>query len=341
MKNIPKEMSALQIDQYHEYLSEAIRSLHVVKKPVPSPNRAQVLIKVAASPCNPSDLLLLQGRYGKRKTLPTVPGWEGAGTVVASGGGIFSRWLLGKRVAFSNQSDRDGSWGEYCVADAKACIALKDGLSFEQGACLIINPITALGLIDSAIKGKHPAIIQTAAASQVGKMVLKLSNDKGIPSIHIVRRKSQVDLLKKMGASIVLNSESENFIQDLKTHASKLNASVAFDAIGGDMTGSLLSAMPKGSEVLVYGALSGANCSNISPLSLIFQEKKVLGFYLSKWIEDQSLLGLYKATNLIQRMFASGSFQTDISANVKLEDASKALEAYQREMTAGKVLIKP
>lgn len=341
MSNIPQEMSALQVDQFHEDSFEAIRSLRLIKKPVPKPLRGQVLIKIEAAPCNPSDLLFLQGRYGKTKKLPAVPGWEGAGTVIASGGGLLGKWLMGKRVAFSVQGALDGTWAQYSVVEAKTCIALKNGVSFEQGASLIINPLTALGLVDTAIKGKHAAIIQTGAASQVGRMILQLTNDKNIPAIHVVRRKDQEILLRDLGAKIVLNSESESFKKELKDYAQKMNATIAFDAVAGDMTGFVLSAMPNHSKVLVYGSLSNLNCSDISPLSLIFQQKSVEGFYLSAWIQSKSFWGLYQATNTLQNLFAKGSFHTVISTQVKLEDASKALEAYQKEMTLGKVLIRP
>ncbi len=341
MSNIPDEMRVLQIDGYHEDPFEAIRSLHVVKKSVPKPPHGYILVKVEAAPCNPSDLLLLQGRYGRLKTLPAVPGWEGAGTVIASGGGMLARWLMGKRVAFSAQSDSDGTWAEYCVVDTKTCVVLKDAVNFEQGASLIINPLTALGLLDMMRKESHKAIIQTAAASQVGKMVLHLANEAGIPSIHIVRRKDQGSLLKDLGAKIVLNSESESFEKELKEAAKRVNATIAFDAIAGNMTGLILNAMPNHSKVLVYGALSGAACANISPLALIFQEKVVEGFYLPAWIAQKGFFGLYQATNHVQKLLANGSFHTTISKQVKLEDASKALEAYQKEMTLGKILIKP
>lgn len=341
MSNIPQEMNALQIDQYHEDSLEAIRSLHLVKKRVPKPKYGQVLIKVEAAPCNPSDLLFLQGRYGKSKTLPAVPGWEGSGTVLASGGGLLAKWLVGKRVAFSVQGDFDGTWAQYSVANAKTCIALKDGVSFEQGASLIINPLTALGLIDTTVKQKHAAFIQTGAASQVGRMVLALANEKQIPGIHIVRREDQEDLLRDLGAKIVLNSESENFKSNLKRYAEKLNATIAFDAVAGDMTGLVLSAMPSHSKVLVYGSLSTSNCSDISPISLIFQQKSVEGFYLSSWIESKNFWGLYQATNLVQKLFTKGSFHTAISKEVKFEDVVKALESYQKEMTLGKVILRP
>lgn len=338
MNAMSLEMNALEIDSYSSDPLEAIRALKVVKKPVPKLSHGQVLVKVAAAPCNPSDLLLLQGHYGKRKTLPATPGWEGAGTVVATGGGVLGRWLMGKRVAFSAQTEAGGSWAEYCAVDAKTCIALHKDVSFEQGACLIINPLTALGLIDQAQKEGHAAIIQTAAASQVGRMVAALAQIKKIPSIHIVRRKEQEALLK---GHIVLNSESPDFEMELKQQAKALNATIVFDAVGGTMTGTLLNAMPDHSKALVYGALSGAACANISALSLIFQQKCVEGFFLSAWLASKSFWGAYQATNEVQRLISSGLFHTEIAAKVCLKDAQKALESYRKEMTAGKVLICP
>src|SRR6185295_8263508 len=143
--DIPEKMRAVVLSEYREDVADAIGGLKVLERPVPRPRRGQVLVKIAAGPCNPSDLLLLQGKYGTLKTLPTVPGWEGAGTVVASGGGLLGRWLMGKRVACAVRSDRDGTWAEYVVVNADNCIALKAELPIEQAASLIINPLTAAG----------------------------------------------------------------------------------------------------------------------------------------------------------------------------------------------------
>ncbi len=96
---IPTIMRSVVLESYHADVADAIRALKIQERPLPRPRPGQVLVRVDAAPCNPSDLLLLQGKYGSLKTLPTVPGWEGTGTVVANGGGIIGRWLLGKRVA--------------------------------------------------------------------------------------------------------------------------------------------------------------------------------------------------------------------------------------------------
>ena len=117
---IPKNMRAVVLEEYHDDVAAAIGGLKVRERPVPTPRRGQVLVRIEAAPCNPSDLLLLQGKYGTLKTLPTVPGWEGAGTVVASGGGLYGRWLVGKRVACAlRSSNRDGTWAEYFVANVE------------------------------------------------------------------------------------------------------------------------------------------------------------------------------------------------------------------------------
>src|SRR3990170_3957520 len=122
MPAIPDKMRALVMGEYREDVVDAIGGLKVLERAVPNLRRGQVLVRIEAAPCNPSDLLLLQGKYGTLKTLPTVPGWEGAGTVVASGGGLLAGWLNGKRVACALREDRDGTWAEFFVADADNCI---------------------------------------------------------------------------------------------------------------------------------------------------------------------------------------------------------------------------
>ena len=145
---IPNKMRAIVLDEYRDDLADAIASLKVVERPVPRLKSGQVLVRIEAAPCNPSDLLLLQGKYGSLKTLPTVPGWEGAGTVIASGGGFLGSWLNGKRVACALRDDRDGTWAEYFVANARDCILLKRKLSFDQAASVIVYPLTASGLLE-------------------------------------------------------------------------------------------------------------------------------------------------------------------------------------------------
>jgi len=334
-------MRALQIDKTHSDIKEAVHSLHVVEKEIPSPGPGEVLVRIEAAPCNPSDLLFLQGKYGVKKTMPAVPGWEGAGTVVKAGRGILPWWLNGKRVACGGQKDTDGTWAEYYLTKANACIPLRSDLPIEQGATLIVNPLTAVGLLEKGKEEKARALVQTAAASQVGRMLNYLAKEAGIPLINIVRRDEQVEFLKGEGAEIVLNSSDKDFRKILEEKTEELKATVAIDAVAGEMTGLLAEALPDKSKVFVYGALSEKACSGISPLSLIFEEKKVEGFWLRKWIEEAGFFGIMRASKKIQCVIAEGKFKTVIQKKVTLEEAPDALITYHEKMTEGKVILSP
>lgn len=339
--SIPDRMHALVLHEYCEDIAEAIDSLKVEQRSVPPLKRGQLLVRIEAAPCNPSDLLLLQGKYGSLKTLPTVPGWEGAGTVVASGGGPLAWWLMGKRVACGQQEDRDGTWAQYVVANAAECIPLKRQLCMKQAASLIINPLTAMGLLETARRGGHRAAVQTAGASQLGRMLVAMASELNFPVINVVRREAQVELLKSMGAAHVLNSSDDDFVERIGTIAAELQATAAFEAIGGEMTGTLFNVLPEGSTVFVYGALSEAACDNIDPIGLIFRGKTVTGFYLGVWLKERGSLDVLRAASRAQKMLIDGRIETKVQRTVSLEEAVDGLRQYVDHMTDGKLLIMP
>ena len=339
--SIPDRMHALVLHEYCEDIAEAIDSLKVEQRSVPPLKRGQLLVRIEAAPCNPSDLLLLQGKYGSLKTLPTVPGWEGAGTVVASGGGPLAWWLMGKRVACGQQEDRDGTWAQYVVANAAECIPLKRQLCMKQAASLIINPLTAMGLLETARRGGHRAAIQTAGASQLGRMLVAMASESNFPIINVVRREAQVELLQSIGATHVLNSSDDDFVERLGAIAAELQATTAFEAIGGEMTGTLFNVLPEGSTVFVYGALSEAACDNIDPIELIFHGKTVTGFYLGVWLKERGSLDVLRAASRAQKMLIDGRIETKVQRTVSLDEAVDGLRQYVDHMTDGKLLIMP
>lgn len=338
---IPNEMQAVVFDGYLEQIEDAISRLRVDARAVPRPQRGQVLVRVEAAPCNPSDLLFLTGQYVVRKTLPAVPGWEGAGTVVQSGGGFMGNRLVGRRVAFGSQADRDGTWAQFTLADANMCIPLRAAVDVEQGASLIINPLTAMGLLDEARRNKHRAAVSTAAASQLGRMLLSLAREVRFPLIHVVRRNDQAELLRSLGAEHVLNSEAPEFSDQLRGLCARLHATMAFDAVAGEMSGRLLQCMPPKSTVLVYGVLSGENCCGIDPADLLFQDKQIEGFYLSNWLKRQGLIRTLFAANRVQRMIISGRLHTEVTRRLRFADLHQGLLDYCKNMTSGKAIITP
>jgi NADPH:quinone reductase-like Zn-dependent oxidoreductase len=339
--SIPSEMRVLQVEQHYEDVDDAIRGLKLVTKPVPRLKPGQVLVKIEAAPCNPSDLLYIQGRYPISFSLPTTPGLEGAGTVVASGGGWLGRLLVGRRVSCARRTSQGGTWAEYAVVDAKSCIPLKSKITFEQGATLLINPLTAYAMIEKVKNEKHAAFVNTAAASQLGRMLSILAAQENIPVINTVRRAEQEDLLLQSGAKFVLNSEHPRFEELLHEYAHDLKATLAYDAIAGKMTGKLFNALPKNSIISVYGTLSMQQCEGMSLFSLIADNKRLEGFMLSSWIDKKNFWSLYRATSYLQNLIIKGIIETSVRKIVPLQDAPKALLDYQHEMTAGKILITP
>jgi NADPH:quinone reductase-like Zn-dependent oxidoreductase len=307
----------------------------ITERPVPEPGPGEVLVSVKASPINPSDLIFIYGRNKSRKKLPTVPGFEGSGVVVKSGGGEEADTLVGKHVAF--RTDRDGAWAQYAVVDPKKCIPLLPSVSFTAGAMLLVNPLTAWTLVDCAQKGGHKCAIQNAAASALGRMVIKFAAERKLETINIVRRKEQVELLKSIGAQHVLNSESSDFDADLNKLAREHNATVAFDAIAGSAANGLLKAMPKGSQLWSYGGLSGQPLE-IDPISLIYDEKSVHGFWGPPTFYKLSKREFEDAANEIQKSIET-TFKSDVHRTFPLRDFTAALEEYEQNMTRGKVLF--
>ena len=331
---VPAEMFALVADQF---ASDPLPRLRVARVPVPRPRRGEVLVKIHAAPCNPADLLYLEGRYGIDRPLPATPGFEGAGVVVASGGGLLARWLVGKRVACGGH-DGTGTWAEYCVAEAVQCLPLARALSFEQGAAALTNPATALALADLMKRGGHRAYVQTAAAGQLGRMILAAAR---VPGIHVVRRADQADALRALGAEHVLVSTSPEFDRELRERIATLGATIALDAVAGDTTGRLVGALPDGGEVVVYGSLSGDPCGGIDPMALAFGHKRVRGFELAGHVRDLGMLRAFRLATRAQRHVISGAFTTAIADRVPLADAPARLAGYVGRMSDGKILLLP
>lgn len=331
--SIPSTMRAAQILNY----DGSPDSIQVVEKPVPQPGPNQVLVQMARVPINPSDLMFLKGLYGVKKELPVAPGWEGSGRVVASGGGWMGKFLVGKRVACAARNTGDGTWAEYLMTDATRCVPLSDALNDEQGAMLIVNPLTAWALMDIAARSGSPAFVQTAAASALGRMILRLSLKRGVPGIHVVRRDEQAALLKSLGATHVLNSVDPDFDQQLRALCGQLKAKIGFEAVAGEMTGRVLNAMPAGSQLLVYGALSESGCLT-DPRDLIFEGKRLEGFFLASWLGGRSILQQLRLGRQVQSMLGA-DLKSEIQARFPLTQAREALIHYQNHMTDGKVLL--
>lgn len=330
--SLPSRMRALELRDY-ESKSE------VVEKLVPIPGPGEVLVRVAASPINPSDWAFLQGLYGIEKELPIVPGFECSGTVVAAGSGLLPRLWLGRRVACIAPSDGDGTWAEYMVSKANSCMPLIKSVNLEEGAMTLVNPMSAWAILDISRGEGHKALANNAAASALGQMLMRLGQRLNYPMVHIVYRQEQAELLRDQGALNILNCSDPDFDERMQEVFHNMGVTIAFDAIAGEMTARLLTALPDGGKVVVYGGLSQAALM-ANPLDIIFHNKQVDGFWLSAWVSKLSLLGLIRLTYGIQRSLST-DFETKVHVRASLEDAMDALDDYLAGMTRGKVLIVP
>jgi len=304
---------------------------------VPRPGPGEVLVKMEAAPVNPSDLALLSGSYLER-SYPFTPGLEGSGTVVAAGSG-FLPWLrLGSRVACSPLHGGDGTWAAYMRTSAMNVAPLPGNISSEQGAMMLVNPMTAMAFMHLAREGKHRAMVNNAAASALGKMLIRLTQSHGMPLINIVRKEEHLHELEAMGARHVLNSSSPNFKEDLSRLTEELNATLILDAVTGKQAALLLDAAPRGSTLVAYARLSGEPLS-ADPHALITEEKQIQGFQLGNWLHGKSLPFKLRFIGRVRKHLGDDLYSF-ISRSYPLQKAGEALEHYRANMSEGKILLK-
>ena len=304
---IPTTMKRLVVKEPGENVETC--KIEVESVPVPEPRSGEVLIKVVAAPINPSDY----GEWYKSNPskYPLPMGKEGCGIIVKRGGGLATyRFSVGSCVGFIGLKGKQGSYSEYITIAATGCFAMPDDVPIEDCASFFINPYTAIGIIDTA-KNKEgsSAFVHTAAASQLGQMIVKLAPQEDVTVINVVRRDEQADILKQLGAEhIVVTGSTTNdedvakWKEELKSKIKELGATCAFDAVSGRMTGDLLDCMPPKGTVFTYGGLAGL-AGNIDPSDLIYREKKLKGFFLTSWIQDGGMISMVprmlKASNKV------------------------------------------
>ena len=303
---------------------------------VPRPGPGEVLVRMAASPINPNDLLFLHDRYEVKRPLPTVPGFEGSGTVVAAGGGLLARALVGRRVALTAGA-ASGLWSEYAVAPATQCAPLRRGMSFEQGAVLLTNPMTAFVLAAQAGREGVKAVVLTAAASALGVMLNRLFARRKIAVINVVRSEKSRAILEREGAETILLEGRPDFRQALAAEAKQRGATLALDAVGGEMTGTLIAALPERSTVRVYGMMAGEP-TRVDASDLVFGSKRVEGFTMYEWVRRTSLARQLWTLGRVQRL-AGSALGTRIHSRHPLSDFATALDLARSPSTAGKVLF--
>lgn len=354
--------------------------ISLAKVPMPQPKDHEVLVKVLASPINPSDLGLLVGgadistaRASQRDGLPVITasvppagmramagrvgeampiGNEGCGVVVKAGASPEAQALMGKTVALLGGA----MYAQYRCLPVQMCMELPAGTDPVDGASCFVNPLTALAFTETMRMENHTALVHTAAASNLGQMLVKICAKDGIPLVNIVRGDAQAGVLRDIGAKHVLNSSVDSFMDDLVAALTETGATLAFDAIGGGKLGSqILTAMEQAAvkrmktysrygsdtfkQLYIYGGL------DMSPTTLT----RSFGF---NWALGGFLLTPFMAkagAEVVGRMRKrvvdelTTTFKSHYSHQISLEQALsvETLRAYNAKRTGEKYLIRP
>jgi len=217
---------------------------------------------------------------------PLPIGNEGSGVVVASGGGLAPLLCgVGTKVGFVNVPKGQGAYSEYVTAAAMTGVfPMEADLQVEAAASFFVNPYTVVGMLDTAAQLGAKAIVHTAAASQVGQMLVKLAKQRGVTLINVVRREEQAALLRSIGAQLVVVTDAPGWEATLAALIAEHKATVAFDAIAGETTGKMVSALPPKSTTFVYGGLSREPVGGVNPIDLIYHRKQLKGWLLTNWV---------------------------------------------------------
>lgn len=310
--------------------------LQVREVPALSPRRGEVLVRMIASPINPSDLMYIRGTYSIKPTFPATPGFEGVGVVEASGGGLLGRYRKGKRVAVIN--DRIGNWGEYTLTTARQVVPVPPDFPDDQAASFFVNPATVIAMTQEILKiPQGDTLLQTAAGSALGKMVIRFSKLKGFRTINVVRRREQVDELLRLGAEHVLVEGDGPLPEQIK----RLQVGVRFaiDPVGGETGTQAAACLAKGGHMLVFGALSGEP-TRIDPRFLISTGARVEGFWLGNWARSQSVFKMLKLFKEVRFLMREGIATTEIAKTYTLDQVNAAVKHAALAGKGGKILLR-
>ena len=357
-----------------------VLEVSLVSVPTPEPAADEIVIRVEATPINPSDIALLLGPVDMQtakqsgtaaspvltanileRALPMMAsrfdqampvGNEGAGIVVKAGSSPAAQALMGKLVAVASGS----MYSQYKIAKAGEALVLPGGTTAKQAASCFVNPLTALSMVEVMRREGHKALVHTAAASNLGQMLNKICQRDGVSLVNIVRSGEQANILKEIGAKIVLDSSSPRFMPELIEAVGATEATLAFDAIGGGMLASqLLTAMEAAAaarmtsysrygsntfkQVYIYGSLDTSKTELTRSFGLSWS---VSGWLLTPFLQK---IGSADVNRLRQRVVAelTTTFASHYTKEISLKDVAtlEVALAYNKRATGEKYLINP
>jgi NADPH:quinone reductase-like Zn-dependent oxidoreductase len=294
----------------------------------------EVRVKVRAAPINPSNLLQIAGQYGTQLKIPSTPGSEGVGEIVEVAPDV-ATLEVGQHVLLA----AGGTWREEIVAPAAAFVPVPSG-NLEQMAMIAVNPVTAhLLLTQFADLQEGDWIIQSAANSSVGELVIQLAALRGIKTVNIVRRDGMEASLTALGADVVL-VDGEDLSRRVTEATNQADIRLAIDSVGGETFSRLVAALAPSASIVSYGALSGKLPSLNLP-DVIFRDIQVKGLWVERWYKTATQADIQAVFGALIPLVMSGQLKTKIAAKYPLEQIAEAVTKAAESGRDGKVLLVP
>jgi NADPH:quinone reductase-like Zn-dependent oxidoreductase len=320
-----------------ERFGEPAEVLRLQDVPVPEPGPGQVRVRMIASPINPSELLVVRGLYGVLPRLPATPGFEGVGVVDRAGPGLLGRLVLGKRVTVINGDG--GNWAEYVVIPARQARPVAADIPDEQVASFFVNPATVLAMVRHVLGVRRGEwLLQSAAGSALGRMIIKLGRHEGFKTLGVVRRREAIDELRALGADAVIASSDGPIDEQVRRITGSDGVKYAVDPVGGDTGTGVFRSLAAEGHMLVYGTLSGEPLS-IDPRRMIAGKRVVEGFWLGHWMRQRNIPAALKLFHEITTLIRAGVLATEIGDTFPPESIAAAVRVAEAAGRRGKVLL--
>lgn len=321
--------------EFHEFGALA-DVLQLVEQPTPTAGAGEVLVRLTARSINPSDVYTIQGTYGVRPSLPSVPGNEAAGVIEALGEGV-TGWSVGDRVILMlGAVGTAGTWREYAVVKPQFLVPTPAALSDAQAACTWVNYLTAWIMSDELQLQPDEPVLVTAGASHLGRAMLQLSAVRGFKVVATVRKPEQAQALLDAGALGVITLPGDDLAQRWKEITGQKGIGKAIDAVAGETGTAVVNALAAYGQLIIYGLLSG------EPIQvdgrIVFSEATIRGFWLGRWLNRQTPQAIGTLIAEVSAMFADGRLAPHVDTTVALDDLAGIVRV-ATEGGAGKVVI--
>ncbi|MGW5603793.1 zinc-dependent alcohol dehydrogenase family protein [Streptomyces rochei] len=319
--------------------------LRLTDLPRPEPGPGEVRVRLSARPVNPSDLLFVQGAYGRAARFTSrpddgapdggwaVPGFEGAGTVHTLGHGTTGP-VPGTRVTVS----ATGTWQEYVCVPGTSVIPVPRGVSTEAACQLTVNPFTAHLLMHDVALDPGDALLLTAGASAVSRMVIHLANERGVRCLPVVRHREQARALAGPGTQPLMADRAEALTEAVREIGEHGRVGAVLDAVGGTLGAAALRCLRPAGQFVSYGMLSG-HAVPVHPDDLVFRQVSMCGFWLPARMERLDGRELASLDEQVQEAVVRGLPGLEVAERLDLADFRSALEYTTRSGRGGKVVL--